>query len=168
MTKSASHPGKKPDNNHKIEVIAKVVLQHLPHETAAAQLGVTTRQVRRLVKAYKEGGPLALIHQGKGRPAANRVPDDFRAAVMDLVRKSFPDTGPQLISDELEDLHEITVNPETLRRWMMEEGLWSREKAKAVHRSGGTGAPAQASWSRWTPASTTGCWEATWSGSSSP
>jgi hypothetical protein len=53
---------------------------------------------------------------------------------MDIIRKDFPETGPQLISDEQEDLYKITVNPETLRRWMTEEGIWSPEKAKAVHR----------------------------------
>ena len=134
MTKAPSHPEKKLDSNHKIEVIAKVVLQNLPHKTAATQLGITTRQVRRLVKSYKEEGPLSLTHQGKGRVAPNRTPDSIRSTVMDIIRKDFPETGPQLISDELEDLRKISVNPETLRRWMTDEGIWSPEKAKAVHR----------------------------------
>ena len=134
MNNNSSHPEKKTDYNHKIEVISKVVLQRLPHKSAAEQLGLTIRQIGRLVKKYKEQGPLGLVHQGYGRVPGNRLPDDLRKRVMDLVRLKFADTGPQLISDELQDEYEIDINPETLRRWMTEEGLWNPEKAKAVHR----------------------------------
>ena len=135
MKNDSSRPEKKETiYNHKIEVISRVVLQKLPHETAANQLGITTRQVRRLVKIYKEEGPMGLLHKGLGRAPGNKLPDELKNRVLDLVKERFLDTGPQLISDELQDLYEIDVNSETLRRWMTEEGLWSPQKAKAVHR----------------------------------
>jgi hypothetical protein len=89
MENDASHPKKNKVCNRKIEVISKVVLQQLPHESAAAQLGVTTRQIRRLVKTYKAEGPLGLAHKGQARAPANRLPCELRKQVLDLVREKF-------------------------------------------------------------------------------
>ena len=42
--------------------------------------------------------------------------------------------GPTLAAEHLEQDHGLKVDAETLRRWMLAEGLWSGERKRKVYR----------------------------------
>lgn len=124
---------------------------------AAEHLGVTVRQVQRLLRAYKADGAPALVSKKRGRPSARRLPTRLREQVLRLVRERYVDFGPTLAQEKLEESHGVKVSVETLRQWMIADGLWKSRAARAARphppRCGGR---ASASWFRSTAATTTG------------
>ncbi len=90
----------------------------------AEQLGVSVRQVERLYRAYKAGGAPALVSRKRGRPSARRIPEVVQAGVLKLVRALYGDFGPTLAHEKLTELHGVVVSVETLRQWMVGDGLW--------------------------------------------
>jgi transposase len=90
----------------------------------AEQLGLSVRQVERLYRAYKAGGAPALVSKKRGRPSARRLPEDTRAALLGLVRARYADFGPTLALEKLTERHGARLSRETLRKWMVDAGLW--------------------------------------------
>ena len=76
----------------------------------------------------------AIVHQARGRPSNNRIPDDARAEATELVRRAYADFGPTLAAEMLAEKHALTVSRETLRGWMLDAGLWrSRQQRRQLH-----------------------------------
>ena len=106
---------------------------------AAELMGVSDRQAKRLWKRYREEGPAGLRHRSAGRLSHRARPPEFRAKVLRLVRKKYGGEegerfGPTLAAEHLESDDGLKVDSETLRRWMLVEGLWSRGRKRKQHR----------------------------------
>ena len=65
----------------KYEVIKHLVDENGNKARAAIALGISRRQVNRLVKTYKEKGKAAFIHGNRGRKPATAIPEDTKMAV---------------------------------------------------------------------------------------
>lgn len=102
---------------------------------ASALMGIGRRQVFRLVKAFAQDGPAALVSRRRGRPSNRSYPAALRAEVLAIVRARYPDFGPTFAAEKLAELHGLRVARETLRQWMMSAGLWKdrRARLKPVH-----------------------------------
>ena len=74
---------------HKYEVIKKLVDEDGNKDRAALNLGITRRQINRLVNAYKEKGKAAFVHGNKGRKPVTAVSDDVKRDVVDLYRTKY-------------------------------------------------------------------------------
>ncbi len=121
------------------EVLSRVTRGELKLVEAADLLEVGYRQAKRLKKRYAAGGTRALLHGNVGR-ASNRADDKRREEVLELVREHYGGEarecfGPTLASEHLAADHDIEVPRETLRRWMLAAGLWSRRRKRKPHRS---------------------------------
>ena len=60
-----------------------------------------------------------------------------RREAMELVRERYPDFGPTFACEKLVEVHGHRVSVETVRKWMVAEGVW-RAKARRgvrVHQS---------------------------------
>src|ERR1700687_3118269 len=57
----------------RIEVLSEVLARRRTEISAAAILGLSTRQTRRLLTAYRDGGGGALIHKARGRTSNHRL-----------------------------------------------------------------------------------------------
>ncbi len=99
-------------------------------EDAAMLLGVCRRQVYRLLDRLRADGPEALISWKRGRRSNRDFGDAFRLQVLNLVREHYHDFGPTLISEYLAERHGITLSHETLRKWMIQAGLWKDREAR--------------------------------------
>ena len=120
------------------EVLSRVKRGELKLVEAAELLGVSYRQAKRLKKRYGEGGIKAMVHGNVGR-ASNRADDKRREQVLELVRQNYSGEpherfGPTLASEHLAADHGLEVPRETLRRWMLAAGLWSRRRKRQPHR----------------------------------
>jgi len=100
---------------------------------AAEEIGVTERQVRRLLRKLRRAGDGAVIHELRGRPSNRKLPAELErravAALSDPVYRGF---GPTLAAEYLRQRHGITVSQETLRRWMAKAGLWKAGRRRVV------------------------------------
>jgi transposase len=117
----------------------RVKTGELTQVEAAEMLGLSYRQVKRLYGRYLEGGAKALVHSSAGKPSNRARPGEERKQVLALVRKHYGGGpgerfGPTLTAEHLHEDHGIAVDPETLRRWMLAEGLWTKERKRKPYR----------------------------------
>lgn len=118
----------------RLVALKKAKKKLITQKQAAAEIGVTERHVRRLLRKLRGGkGDRAVLHELRGRPSNRRLPDELEqqaiAALSDPVYRGF---GPTLAAEYLRKRHRITVSKETLRRWMAKAGLWKANRRRVV------------------------------------
>jgi len=123
----------------RVEVLARVRSQQLRLVDAGRLMRVSYRQAKRLWKRYREEGAAGLKHRSAGRPSNRAHEQKFRRQVLGLVREKYGGAvdqrfGPTLAAEHLASEDGLQVDAETLRRWMLAEGLWSRERNRRQHR----------------------------------
>jgi transposase len=100
---------------------------------AAPVLGLSYRQTRRVWRRYEAQGEAGLVHRGRGRPSARRTPPRRRARVLARYRQRYGDFGPTLAAEYLAQ-DGLPVDHETLRRWLLAEGLRVGRRRRQQHR----------------------------------
>jgi hypothetical protein len=78
----------------------------------------------RLRRTFATDGPTAVVSRKRGRPSNHRHGETFRRTVLALVHEHYSDFGPTLAAEKLAARHGLRVGVETLRQWMMSDGLW--------------------------------------------
>jgi transposase len=122
----------------RVEVMGRVKNGDLKLIDAAVILELSYRQVKRLWQRYGEAGRQGLKHGNAGRASNRRKPLKLRRRVLHLIRKKYSGSegerfGPTLAAEHLAEEDGIVLDHDTVRRWMLEEGLWSRERKRARH-----------------------------------
>jgi hypothetical protein len=107
-----------------VRVIERVIEKRLTQAEAARILGLTSRQVRRLRRAYERAGPGDLASKHRGRPSNRRLACELRREALATVRSGYEGFGPTLAHEKLTELHGLRLSVETLRHWMIEDGQW--------------------------------------------
>ena len=118
----------------RLKVLHETIKRYLTQATAAAMLGLSERQVRRLVKRVREEKDRGVIHRGRGRPSNNRLAEKLKDKTLDFYRKKYQGFGPTLASEKLFELDGIKLSDETLRKWLLEAGLWKKRRKRSGHR----------------------------------
>ena len=117
---------------NRVRVIGAVSEKQQTQQAAALELALSVRQVKRLVKRYREQGEAGLISRHRGKVSSNRLPETVREETLARMRERYADFGPTLAHEYLTREHGLACSVETLRQWMIEDGLWqahSRRKA---------------------------------------
>lgn len=115
----------------RLETIKRLLRQEINGTVAAQQLGLSTRQVRRLKGKLKTKGPAGLIHGNRGKVSPNRLPESKRQYIVALLQEKYYDFRPTLAAEKLAELHWINHDPKTIRTIMIGEGLWKpRQKRR--------------------------------------
>src|ERR1700687_4969243 len=118
----------------RIEVLSDVRTGRRTVAAAAAVLAVSERQAYRLLARYECDGGSGLIHKARGRSSNRSKNEGIRKYAVELVRARYADFGPTLATEVLLEKHDLRVGRETLRRWMMADGLWlSRTQRRTFH-----------------------------------
>lgn len=120
-------------------VLARVKAGGLRLKNAAELMRVSYRQAKRLWKRYQGGGAAALKHGNAGGKSHRARPEKERQKILKRVREKYSGDdqtrfGPTLAAEHLASEDELAVHPETLRRWMLAEGLWSQARKRKQHR----------------------------------
>ena len=123
----------------RVEVLARIRSKQLRIVDASQLMGVSYRQAKRLWKRYREEGAAGLKHRNAGRRSNHARESKFRKKVLQLVRAKYGGAvgerfGPTLAAEHLASEDGLKIDGETLRRWMLAEGLWSRERRRKRHR----------------------------------
>jgi hypothetical protein len=117
---------------HRLKVIEAVTDRRLTQAEAGRQLGLTTRQVKRLVAAYRAEGAAGLVSRRVGQPSNRRLKEPLREAIRALLVERYPDFGPTLAQEKLAERHQIEVSVETIRQLQVELGLWRPKRRQAA------------------------------------
>lgn len=119
----------------RVHVLRDVVAERITVREAAQLLRVTSRQAFRLLKAYRIGGPAALLSKKRGKPSNRAYPAIVRSEALALIKTHYVDFGPTLAAEKLAERHGLHFGVETVRRWMLVDGIWKdrRQRLKPVH-----------------------------------
>jgi transposase len=120
-------------------VMERVRKGELKQKEAAVLLSISYRQTKRLMERYRGQGAAGLVHGNAGRRSQHAKPEAMRERVLQLVREYYSGApgerfGPTLAAEHLNEEHGVQIDHETLRRWMLQAGLWSRERKNRKHR----------------------------------
>jgi hypothetical protein len=89
--------------------------------------------VRRLQRRLDHEGDQAVVHGLRGKPSNHRLDPLLRRKALAAYRRDYADFGPTFASEKLAE-QGLAVCPETLRQWLLAEGLWQRQRRHDPHR----------------------------------
>ena len=102
---------------------------------AAEMLRVTYRQMKRIWRRYRQEGDGGLVHKARGRRSNRARGEAERKRAVALYSKRYAGFGPLLASEHLATEHGISVDHETLRRWLVAGGQWQARRRREKHRA---------------------------------
>ena len=118
----------------RLMLIQQIEQRKLSVLEAADLLGLSQRQLYRILKRVKEQGSKGIIHKLRGRKSNRGYPEELKEKIIKIYRKQYPDYGPTLFSEMLEEYHNVSLNRETLRNWLRERSITTSMRKKRPHR----------------------------------
>jgi hypothetical protein len=91
--------------------------------------------VKRLWRKYQQAGAAGLISKRRGKASNHQMDGRLMRQVLDLLKERYTDFGPTLAHEKLSEVHQLHISRESVRKLMIEEGLWKvrRTKKPSVH-----------------------------------
>ena len=114
----------------RIEVMQRLKDKRLTQREASHLLGISTRQIKRLWRSYRKKGAKGLISQRRGKPSNHRLDAGVMQQALDLIKEKYEDFGPTLAHEKLSEVHRLELSRESVRKLMIEEGLWKPKRVK--------------------------------------
>lgn len=118
----------------RLGIIQETLKKRLKQREAARLLGLSLRQVQRIVRRVTLEGERGILHKLKGRISNRRYPDSFRTRVLRIYETRYRGFGPTLAQEKLREREKIRMGRETLRGWLLEKRLWEPRKKPRRHR----------------------------------
>lgn len=109
---------------NRIQIIERILSNGLNQSQAARDLGITPRQMRRLIASYKDSGPVGIASKKRGGPPNHKISEELKETVKNLLREHYYDFGPTLACEKLLEIHGIRLGKETVRKLLIEADLW--------------------------------------------
>lgn len=100
----------------RLKLVQSAIDRRITQKSVSSILGLSERQVRRLVKVVRDKGDRGIIHESRGRPSNRRLPDEVKEKVLSLYKERYPDFGPMLATEKLLEREGIKISDETLRK----------------------------------------------------
>lgn len=117
----------------RLEVMSQVKQGLMTLAKGSELLELSYRQAKRLRARYEAEGDAGLVHRLRGRASNRRGVAAFREQVLARYVEQYGDYGPTLAAESLA-AERLVVPAQTLRRWLLEAGLWARHRRRKVHR----------------------------------
>lgn len=115
-------------------VMSRVREQGMSLRCACSVLGLSYRQTRRIYKRFLTEGDKGLVHRNRGKTSGRALEPGLRQTALELYKSRYDDFGPTLAAEKLFERDGITIDHETLRRYLIKAGLWKRRRKSVVHR----------------------------------
>src|SRR5512145_457702 len=116
----------------RLEVMQRLSRKQMSQKEAGQILDLSTRQIKRLLKAYREKGAAGLVSKQRGRKANNRLAEEVKKRALNLLKTKYQGFGPTLAHEKLAEKEKLQLSDESVRKLMITEGLWKARKAKKV------------------------------------
>jgi transposase len=107
----------------RLQILQKIMEHRMTQAAAAHALGLSYRQVKRLMARFRRQGAAGLVSRKRGKQGNRRLPAIYKEHVLDLVREHYSDFGPTLAREKLFERHGLLIGRETLRGLMRDAGL---------------------------------------------
>ena len=114
----------------KLRVIHMVMDGCMIQEKAGELLGLSGRQVRRIIKKVKQQGDEGIRHGNRGRGSPRKMSKVYEDRVIQVIKERYRDFGPTLASEKLLESEGIRISKEKLRQVMLDQGIWQRKRRR--------------------------------------
>src|SRR5512138_3600366 len=114
----------------RLEVMQRLSEKRMSQKEAGKILALSTRQIKRLQRAYRQQGAAGLVSKHRGRKANNRLAEEVKRKALNLLKTKYRGFGPTLAHEKLVEKDKLQLSDESVRQLMIEEGLWKPRKAK--------------------------------------
>ncbi|MGH7205904.1 MAG: helix-turn-helix domain-containing protein, partial [Nitrospiraceae bacterium] len=118
-----------------VPVIRHAMEQTITQVKAGALLGLTARQIGRIMTRVRHEGEAGLAHRGRGQPSNRRIAEPIKAKILRLYATRYGDFGPTLAAEKVAERHRLVVSAETLRGWLLATGVAHFRRRKRPHRA---------------------------------
>jgi hypothetical protein len=114
----------------RLKTIQAVIDRELKPGRAAERLGMSVRQIERLVIRYRAEGPVGLISRHRNRTGNRALKASIAERIVGILREQYADFGPTLATEKLRSRHNIVIAKETVRQLQIASGLWIPRKLR--------------------------------------
>ena len=118
----------------RLKIISQIETKALTVLEGSELMGLSARQTYRVLKRIKEEGTKGIIHKLRGKKSNRGYPGKLKKEVVEIYKEQYWDYGPTLFSEELVKSHKISVDHETLRKWLRAEAITTSMRKKRPHR----------------------------------
>jgi transposase len=116
------------------EVMERLQEKRMGQRTAAEILGVSVRQVKRLLRSYRSEGAAGLVSKQRGKASHHHLDTEMVQAALDLLKGRYADFGPTLAHEKLVEREGLKLCLGSTRKIMIEEGIWKAKRARKVEK----------------------------------
>jgi transposase len=116
----------------RLGVMQKLSERRMSQKEAGTILHLSTRQIKRLLKAYRKRGAAGLVSKHRGRRGTNRLAEEVKKRALNLLKTKYKGFGPTLAHEKLVEKDKLKLSDESVRKLMIAEDLWKPRKAKKV------------------------------------
>ena len=114
----------------RLTVIEELVDGRINGTTDANKLNLSVRQIKRLKRTFKEKGHDGLIHGSRGKTGNRKIDNNLENNIVKIINDKYPDFGPLLAHEKLQEFHQIKLGRETIRAIMIRNNIWKLKKRK--------------------------------------
>jgi transposase len=118
----------------RLKIIQRIDTGPLIYTEAAELMNISERHLYRILDRYRTDGDAGLIHKLRGQTSNRGFAPEIRNRIIDLYREKYSDYGPTYFSEMVYADLDIHLNDETIRKWLLREGLWKRTRKGRKHR----------------------------------
>jgi transposase len=115
---------------NRLEVMQRVSRKQMSQSEAGTILSLSVRQIKRLLKVYRQQGAKGLVSKHRGRKGNNRLAEEVKKQALNLLKTKYKGFGPTLAHEKLVEREKLKLSDESVRKLMIEEDLWKPRKAK--------------------------------------
>jgi len=116
----------------RLEVMQRLEERRLKQKEAAEILGVSVRQIKRLLSKYRKDGASGLVSHRRGKASNNQLSAEVKQKGLDLLKGKYRGFGPTLAREKLVEVEGLRISDESVRQIMLVEGLWKARKVRKI------------------------------------
>ncbi len=120
----------------RLVALNQVEMGKMTSRETAEVLGLSLRQARRLLAAYREEGAAALAHGNRGRKPHHALDASLKKQVVELAQSTYAGCNTQHLTELLAERENIALSRSSVRRILLGAGIKSpRKRRPPKHRS---------------------------------
>jgi transposase len=122
------------NEDKKYKVIKAVAEKRKEKKRASIELGLSMRQVNRLIQNYQEGGKATFSHGNRGKTAEHAVPKETKNQVVELYQSFKIKPNVKHFTEILKEDHDICYTDTTIRRILYQAHILSPKTQRKTRR----------------------------------
>lgn len=121
-----------PKEREKTKIINEAIAGQTTNAQAAKLLNLSIRQIKRLKQTVRSKGIQTIVHGLKNKASNHHINLATKEQALSLIREKYTDFKPTFAAEKLAENHNLIMNAETLRLWLIEAKLWKARKQKSL------------------------------------